>query len=59
MKFGDVFKIALHNLWHNKSRTVLTVIIVTIVSSLIMGHCLYTESDGRQQDRIRNAGHYL
>ncbi len=40
MKFGDVFKIALHNLWHNKSRTVLTVIIVTIVSSLIMALCL-------------------
>lgn len=40
MKFGDVLKIALHNLWNNKSRTVLTVIIVTIVSSLIMALCL-------------------
>lgn len=40
MKFGDVLKIALHNLWNNKSRTVLTVLIVAIVSSLIMALCL-------------------
>ncbi len=40
MKFRDVFAIALHNLWNNKSRTVLTVIIVTVVSTLIMALCL-------------------
>lgn len=36
MKQIDSFKIAAHNLWNNKSRTVLTVIIVTVVSALIM-----------------------
>lgn len=36
MKQIDSFKIAAHNLWNNKSRTILTVIIVTIVSALIM-----------------------
>ena len=36
MRQIDSFKIAAHNLWNNKSRTVLTVIIVTIVSALIM-----------------------
>ena len=41
MKLRDVFKIALHNLWYNKSRTILTVIIVMVVSTLIMTLCLF------------------
>ncbi len=36
MKQIDSLKIAAHNLWNNKSRTVLTVIIVAVVSTLIM-----------------------
>ena len=40
MKFFDAFRIALHNLWQNKSRTILTIIIVLVVSALIMAMCL-------------------
>lgn len=40
MKFFDSLKIALHNLWQNKSRTVLTIIIVLVVSALIMAMVL-------------------
>ncbi len=40
MKFFDAFRIALHNLWQNKSRTILTIIIVIVVSALIMAMCL-------------------
>ncbi len=36
MKSIDVLKIAAHNMWVNKSRTILTVLIVAIVSTLIM-----------------------
>lgn len=36
MKMRDVCRIALHNLWYNKSRTLFTVVIITIVSALIM-----------------------
>lgn len=41
MRFPDIFKIALHNLRYNLSRTVLTVAIVTIVSTLMMTICLF------------------
>ena len=41
MRIRDIFKIALHNLRYNFSRTALTVIIVAIVSSLIMTICLF------------------
>ena len=36
MKMRDVCRIALHNLWYNKSRTLFTEVIITIVSALIM-----------------------
>ena len=41
MKIADIFKIAWHNLWNNKSRTLLTVIIVAVVSTLMMTILLF------------------
>lgn len=35
MKFLDRFKLSLHNMWTSKSRTILTILIVFIVSTLI------------------------
>lgn len=40
MRFWDSFKMALHNLWHNKSRSILTIAIVFVVSLLIMAMLL-------------------
>lgn len=51
MGFFDTFKMALHNLWHNKSRTILTVVIVFVVSSLIMAMCLLGTNLLENQDR--------
>ena len=39
MRAADAFRVSLHNMRNNKSRTVLTVLIVVIVSSLIMTIC--------------------
>lgn len=41
MRFFDAWKIAFHNMRVNKSRTVLTIVIVLIVSSLMMTLCLF------------------
>ena len=36
MKLIDRIKLAIHNLWHNKSRSLLTIVIVFVVSTLIL-----------------------
>lgn len=41
MRFFDAWKIAFHNMRVNKSRTILTIFIVLIVSSLMMTLCLF------------------
>lgn len=36
MKFRSIFKLSVHNLWQNKLRSFLTIIVLTIVSTLIV-----------------------
>ncbi len=52
MKFFDSFRIAVHNLWQNKSRTLLTIIIVLVVSALIMAMCLLGTNFISNNDRM-------
>ena len=55
MKLLDVMRIAFHNLWNNRSRTVLTVIIVMIVSTLIMIVCSFGLTLTRSIERLNKA----
>lgn len=55
MKFFDSLKIALHNLLNNKSRTILTIVIVFVVSSLIMAMCLLGTNFISIQDKFNLA----
>lgn len=52
MRFFDSFRIAVHNLWQNKSRTLLTIIIVLVVSALIMAMCLLGTNFISNNDRM-------
>ena len=50
---ADLFRLACHNLWQNKSRTALTVIIVAVISTLIMSLCVVGTSF---QKNMNNGG---
>ena len=40
IRSADLVRLAMHNLWQNKSRTALTTVIVTVVSTLLMVVCV-------------------
>ena len=61
MKFIDSLKLAFHNIANNKSRTILTIIIVFIVSTLIMGLTTFgivfnTNSVGASKEVLNTQG---
>lgn len=35
MRFGDILKIAIHNMWNNKSRTLLVTLVIFILATLV------------------------
>ena len=48
---ADLLRLACHNLWQNKSRTALTVIIVAVISTLIMVLCVIGTSFQQNMNR--------
>lgn len=61
MKFLDILKISLHSIFHNKIRTLITVIIVFVVSLLIMvisiiGISFYTSINTAYVDLYKKTG---